>query len=76
MIIQPDRQFSNYENVVKILPLSQKIMTSTDETQAYLYGRSRFGSHEVKLTWWQRELTINASIKILDFLGFVFHHFK
>lgn len=54
MTVQPDRQFSNYENTAKILPLTEKIARSNDEVQAFLFGRSRFGNHEVKLTWWQK----------------------
>jgi hypothetical protein len=52
MTIQPDRQFISYENVVKLLPLSKKILSLNNESHAYLYGRSKFGSHEIKLTWY------------------------
>ena len=76
MLVQPDRQFSNYDNAKKVLPLTQPILVANDEKQAYLFGRSKFGNHEVKLSWWQKELTIEAGDSVLDFLGFIMHHFK
>jgi hypothetical protein len=54
MTIQPDRQFSTYESMAKLLPLKDKVIRSNDEVQTFLFGKSRFGSHEVKLSWWQR----------------------
>lgn len=54
MTVQPDRQFCSYENMLKIVPLTSKMSTANDEVQAYMFGRSRFGNHEIKLTWYQK----------------------
>lgn len=75
MTVVPDRQFSCFENVQKILPAMYG--GRDGETQwAYLYGKSKFGAFTVKLTWINKELSIETSEKWIDFIGFVMHFFK
>lgn len=76
MIIQPDRQFRSFDLVSKLLPLSRESMQNMDESQGYVSGVCRFGELDIALNWWQKELTIETHPKVLDFLGFVMHHFK
>ena len=75
MTLLPDRQFSSYQSVARVLPTIFG-GTSGFESWGYLFGVSKFGSHAVRLTWRPREVTVECSEKWIDFLGFVFHFFK
>ena len=60
--MDPDRQFLTWESMkgvapVKFLKKDEKLKTVT----GCLYGESRFGKGEVRLTWYEGELTIEAN---------------
>ena len=52
------------------------LFKNQEEDWACAFGRSKFGKEVVRLTWWERELTVEANSRIIDFIGFIMHHFK
>ena len=75
MVIVPDRQFVNCKIASGVIPLIYG-GRDRDEEWGYLYGESKFGNFTAKLTWHDKQLTIDATEKWIDFLGFLFHFFK
>ena len=75
MVVVPDKQFASCSIASNIIPLIYG-GRDKDEEWGYLYGESKFGNYTAKLTWHDKQLTIDATERWIDFLGFVLHFFK